>query len=280
MAREGLAVALVKRRAKFSEKNKQIAPWPSRGGMGSKLKSASRRFSEKMILRRIAAPSRGPGCAATTTRVKRADSGSANAPAKIPMRIASAAKSTTARFAGWTGQGHPSSAAGVLISPARVVGSAAPADHPSAQNIGENGYNHGAEDFAANVRQRIQRHLPTFRGREIATPSGDQGMRGFMTGQRKEERNVPEKAQSDEFRFHGGQPRKPPVATAEVGKSNYSCPTERVNITYQGRPVVFRLDAIRPTLAKGRSIRDMPPQRKRPGTSKVPNDFVPPPATW
>ena len=100
------------------------------------------------------------------------------------------------------GQGHPRRAMGVPIAPVRVEGSAAPADHPSAQDIGENGYDRGAEDFAANVRQRIQRHLPAFRGREIATPLGGQGMRGFVTGQGKEEGNVPEKPQGDEFRIH------------------------------------------------------------------------------
>jgi hypothetical protein len=41
------------------------------------------------------------------------------------------------------------------------------------------------------------------------------------------------------------------MAIAEVESSNCSCPTERVNITYQGRPVVFRLDATVQTLAKG-----------------------------
>jgi hypothetical protein len=44
------------------------------------------------------------------------------------------------------------------------------------------------------------------------------------------------------------------MATAKVGRSNYSYPTERVNITYQGRPVVFRLDANHPALAKGTSL--------------------------
>ena len=202
MASEGLRVASVKRRAKFSVKNKQMAPWPSRGGIGSKLKSASRRFSENMMLRRIATPSRCPGCSRgdhsrKSGRFRRRQRAGENSNANRQHR-----REHQNEVRRRPGQGHPSRATGVSITPVRVEGSAAPADHPSPQDIGENGYDRGAEDFAANVRQRIQRHLPTFRRRQITTPLRGQGMRGFVTGQGKEERNIPEKPQSDEFRIH------------------------------------------------------------------------------
>lgn len=82
-----------------------------------------------------------------------------------------------------SGQRHPRRTTRMPVTPDGIIRSAAPADHPSAEDVGENWNDHSSKDFAANLGQGIERHL-TARC-EITTPSGGQSVRGFVTGQGK-----------------------------------------------------------------------------------------------
>src|SRR3970040_2012252 len=72
--------------------SKVMPVWPSRGGIGKRLKANRRRFSISRMLREVAARAAAPGPVASTMRVKEAFSGAAKKPPAIPIRIISPAR--------------------------------------------------------------------------------------------------------------------------------------------------------------------------------------------
>src|SRR5271156_3315277 len=83
--------------------------------------------------------------------------------------------------------------------PKRVVRRACPPKHSAHEQERNNRYNHHSPGFAPHVRHRIQRHLPALSRRFIASPLGDKSVRRFVTGRRKQKRDIPNESENEKI---------------------------------------------------------------------------------
>src|SRR5207249_160549 len=63
--------------------------------------------------------------------------------------------------------------------------------------------------FAPHVRNRVERHLPAVKRRQIATQFRRQRMRSLMTGEGEEEDYIPHHAESQQLCIHDQVPSMP-----------------------------------------------------------------------
>jgi hypothetical protein len=99
----------------------------------------------------------------------------------------------------WPGKCHPSRPPRMPALPKRVVRRAGPSKHSAHEQERNNRYNHHSPRLAPDVGHRIQRHLPALSRRFIASHLGHQSVRRFVTGRRKQKRDVPNESENQKI---------------------------------------------------------------------------------
>ena len=144
-----------------------MAPKPSSGGTGRRLKTPRSRFNENITLRkgggafyRSRTLAQDNMCEVGRVRMRK----EAHPEACVDSQSRENGKRQIC-----SGQGHPCGSARMALRPKWIERRAGPTHHPASDDVGKDGEHNHSKWFAANVRDWVKRDLSAMKRGEVAS---------------------------------------------------------------------------------------------------------------